>query len=119
MNKDSNSIKTIIIVILVIAILFVWNKNSNKIINNDATYTIKLNNEPYSICGKEIYISNDSENNEINIDDIIENAEILCNFQKIETAKEEIEDLLDDDGSYTRNEILQHLQQIYYYLEDE
>lgn len=115
MNKENNFTTIIIVIIFAIGIIFILNNNNN---GDDKKYTIKLDDEPYYICGKEIYISNDSYNNELDIDNVIENIETLCNFKNIENAKEDIENLLDDD-SYSRSEILQRLQQIYYYyLED-
>jgi hypothetical protein len=47
----------------------------------DNTYKIELN-DPYIICGREIYFSNDSFNDEVDIDDIVETIQEACNYNK-------------------------------------
>lgn len=47
----------------------------------DDTYKIELK-DPYMICGKEIYFSNNSSNDEVDIDDIIETIQEACNYNK-------------------------------------
>lgn len=50
--------------------------------NNDDIYTIELNNEPYKICGENVYISNFTFNDEIIVDELIDEIEYICNRYK-------------------------------------
>lgn len=47
----------------------------------DDTYKIKIK-DPYIICGEKIYFSNDSYNDEVDINDIIETIQEACNYNK-------------------------------------
>lgn len=65
------------ILIFVGIILFIWCLNKYTTSKEDNTYTIKLNNEPYTICGKDIYISNFTYNNELNLSELIDSIEYI------------------------------------------
>ena len=115
-NNESGTGKAVLAIIVIIVVFFIW-ENSHGTTDKQNTYTMELN-EPYTLCGKTFYISNDSENNQLYATSIIENAEELCNYRGMENTKDEIKNLLDDD-SYTKEEILSHLQDIYYSYLDE
>lgn len=83
--------------------------------NSNTTYKIKLNKEPYVVCGKKIYFSDNSYENEISIEQIIETIKEECNINGSEMAKEEIEDILSTQD-YSKEEILYHLRDAYDYL---
>ena len=50
--------------------------------DEDDIYTIELNNEPYKICGEEIYISNNTNGDEIIVSQLIDEIEYVCNYYK-------------------------------------
>lgn len=79
------------------------------------TYKIELNDEPYTVCGKEIYFSDDAYDNDLDIERIIETIKESCNVNGAELAKDEVEDILTDDA-YTKQDILHHLRDVYNYL---
>lgn len=63
-------------------VLSVWWFNKYIIPKRDNIYTIELNSEPYTICGKDIYISNFTYNNELNLSELIDSIEYNCNYYK-------------------------------------
>lgn len=105
-------------IILMISLLFICGCKVEKNI-----YKIDLSNDPYNICGEKIYFSNDSWDDEIDIDDIIERIyyacdidnknEILDNYNE---AKNEIDYLISNSDDYTKEEFINELEYIYDYL---
>lgn len=83
--------------------------------NNKNTYKIELDDEPYLVCGKMVWFSNGSWDNELNIESMIETMQETCEVDKIEEVKEDIDILLNDDG-LTKQDILWKLKQIQQYL---
>ena len=45
-------------------------------------YSERVNNEPYKICGENVYISNFTFNDEIIVDELIDEIEYICNRYK-------------------------------------
>lgn len=84
--------------------------------DNDSIYKIDLSHDPYDICGKKIYISNDADGNELRMERIIENIEENCEVYKIEEAKKEIKNILYDEDR-TKEEIRRDLNDIYNMLD--
>lgn len=78
---------------------------------DDNVYKIELN-EPYNICGEEIYFSNDSFNDELDIERIIEEIKEDCNVDGMQEAKRKIKSIL-NGNDYTKEEILWHLEDAY------
>lgn len=67
-------------IVIVLSILFIVGLIIYNIDNNpDGVYKVDLRNEPISVCGEEIYFSNDADGDELDIDDIIENIKYACN----------------------------------------
>ena len=46
--------------------------------DNKNTYKIELN-DPYNVCGQEIYFSNDADGNELSMSKIIDTIQNACN----------------------------------------
>ena len=80
MFSNSNDVTTekIIIGLLIIGFIYLlFNKNSLK----ENEYIIEIN-DPYVICGKEIYFTNNSYDKEINIRNISEDILYACCIEK-------------------------------------
>ena len=80
MFSNSNDVTTekIIIGLLIIGFIYLlFNKNSLK----ENEYIIEIN-DPYVICGKEIYFTNNSYDKEINIRNISEDILYACGIEK-------------------------------------
>ena len=85
--------------------------------NNENLYTIELENEPYEVCGTEIYFSNYAWGNELQISNIIETIVDTCNIDGMNMAKDIIESILYDD-EYTIEDIRHKLEEAYDYINE-
>lgn len=68
--------------ILLISIIFILTLTGCSLKKNENLYKIELNKEPYEICGKEIYFSNDSYGDELYINKIIDSIKEACNIEQ-------------------------------------
>lgn len=98
------------ILIIIVGLLFVVGCEDTD--DLDTSYNIKLDKEPYKICNKEIYFSNNSYGNELDIEKIVEEIQENCQIYKLENVKDEIEIIL-SDSDLTKEEILSRLKNIY------
>lgn len=95
-----------------IILLFGWFLLSSIDSKKTDYYKVDLNNEPFEICGQQLYISNYSYENELNFDTIINVINEACNINGINEAKNVLHDVI-IDNSYTKEEILYHIQDAY------
>ena len=47
--------------------------------NDKDTYKIKIN-DPYEVCGQEVYFSDDADGNEVRMSKIIDTIQEACNY---------------------------------------
>lgn len=79
-------------------------------------YRVELK-DPYTICGKDIYISDKVYfENEIDMSDLIDEINEICEHYKLEEIKNEIENIY-YDNDLTKEDILWRLRDIYQYLD--
>jgi len=77
-NLNGNVVEKIIIALLIIGFIYlIFDKNSLK----ENEYIIEIN-DPYIICGKEIYFTNNSNEKNISIRDISEDILYACGIEK-------------------------------------
>lgn len=72
----NNFDKICIFAIILILGLYILNSINSK---NDNEYKVIINKDPIKVCGKEMYITNHSYNNEILIYELIDEIECACN----------------------------------------
>lgn len=67
--------------IIAIVILFGWYIFHLIDKNSENKYKVIINKEPLNVCGKDIYITNHSYNDEILIYELIDEIECICKNQ--------------------------------------
>ena len=73
----NDNLKAIIVIgVIIIFVLLLNYYNTSK--DNDNEYTVNLDDNKINVCGKEIYITNYTYNDEILIDDLIRELEYIC-----------------------------------------
>ena len=55
--------------------------------DDENTYKIELNNEPYTICGEDIYFSNFTDSNGLNIGAVIDEINDVCDDRETRIEK--------------------------------
>lgn len=77
----NETLKNILIIGGIILFVIILNEYTTAK-DNDDIYTIELNKKSYEICGKNIYISNFTHNDEIIFSELIREIEYVCNYYK-------------------------------------
>lgn len=76
MNDDIMEKIVVVLFIAFIIGLIIYNSDNTP----DGVYKVDLRNEPIEVCDEEIYFSNDSDGNELYIDDIIDEVKEACEY---------------------------------------
>ena len=98
--------KKLILVILILIVASGCEKENE--------YTIELN-DPYEVCGKIVYFSDNSNGKEIRIKNIIDDVKYACKVDKLEEVRDIIGSIL-YNKNLSRNEILHELSELYHGL---